>query len=136
MANIHNSLPYLIIKSARPKQWSKNLALYAALLFSGFFFYVPVDGRPYALTVTIAFVLFCALTSSVYFINDIIDREADRHHPFKKNRPIASGKLTVPVAAATTTFLLLFSLLGAMWLMPFFFWICLAYLLLQIAYVF
>lgn len=135
MANIHNSLPYLVIKSARPKQWAKNLALYAALLFSGFFFYVPVDGMPYAVTVTIAFILFCALTSSVYFINDIIDREADRHHPFKKNRPIASGKLPVPIAATFATILLLFSLIGALWLMPFFFWICLAYLVLQIAYV-
>lgn len=56
--------------------------------------------------------------------------------PSKKNRPIASGKLPVPVAATFATILLLFSLIGALWLMPFFFWICLAYLLLQIAYVF
>ncbi len=136
MANIHNSLPYLIIKSARPKQWAKNLALYAALLFSGFFFYVPVDGLPYAVTVAIAFILFSALTSSVYFINDIVDREADRHHPFKKNRPIASGQLPIPIAVLTATLLLTFSLVGAVWLMPFFFWICLAYLMLQILYVF
>lgn len=136
MANLRDSLPYLIFKSARPKQWAKNLALYAALIFSGFFFYVPVDGLPYAVTVTIAFILFCALTSSVYFINDIIDRDADRQHPFKKQRPIASGKLSIPVAAVTATGLLLFSLIGALWLLPYFFWICLAYFLLQIAYVY
>ena len=86
---------FLIIKAARPRQWIKNLALYAALVFSGFFFY---DFPRYFFTVTKAFVLFSVLSSSIYIINDIIDLKSDRQHPFKKNRPIASGKLPVPIA--------------------------------------
>ena len=52
---------YLVLKSARPRQWIKNMALYAALVFSGFFFYVPVDGLPYFVTVTLAVIIFSLL---------------------------------------------------------------------------
>lgn len=86
---------YLLLKTARPRQWIKNLALYAALVFSGFFFY---EFPSYFLTVTKAFILFNILTSSVYFINDILDAPNDRLHPFKKKRPIASGELPIPTA--------------------------------------
>lgn len=103
-----NSLLYLVLKSARPRQWIKNLSLYAALIFSGFFFYDPVDAPPYFFTVTLAFVTFCFLSSGVYIFNDIIDREADNKHPFKKKRPIASGKL--PVSIAIFSALLSFSI--------------------------
>lgn len=93
-----NNYFYLILKSCRPKQWLKNFAVYAALVFSGFMFYQPAGQWPYFLTVSFAFIIFCFLTSSIYIINDIIDFDSDRQHPFKKNRPIASGKLPVPIA--------------------------------------
>lgn len=132
--NLKDNTLYLILKSARPQQWIKNIALYAALVFSGFFFYVPADGPSYFMTVTFAFVVFSILTSSVYIINDIIDYEADRQHPFKKKRPIASGKLPIPVAvfSAITGLTAVFFL--SLWL-PFFFRIMVgAYFLLQILY--
>lgn len=124
----------LIIRSARPRQWIKNLALYAALVFSGFFFYAPADSWPYFVTVTYAFVVFCLLTSAVYIINDIIDYEADRHHPFKRKRPIASGALPVPVAAFSAVGLLAAVFFLSLSLPIFFQGLALGYLLLQILY--
>jgi 4-hydroxybenzoate polyprenyltransferase len=125
---------FLILKTARPRQWIKNLALYAALIFSGLFFFDPVDGIPYALKVTYAFVVFSLLTSSIYIINDIIDREADRKHPFKKKRPIASGELSLKSAtAAAAVGLSLTAVLS--FLLPIFFQVLLAaYVALQILY--
>ncbi|HKY74346.1 MAG TPA: decaprenyl-phosphate phosphoribosyltransferase [Patescibacteria group bacterium] len=87
---------FLILKTARPRQWIKNFSLFAALVFSGFLFF---DFPSYLLQVTKAFVLFSVLSSCVYILNDIIDLPLDRLHPFKKLRPIASGKLPVPIAA-------------------------------------
>lgn len=124
---------YLIFKTARPRQWIKNFALYAALVFSGFFFY---NFPNYFLTVTEAFLLFCVLTSSVYIVNDIIDMPQDQKHPFKKNRPIASGKLPVPIAlfAAIAGFavVLFFSITFS----PYFFVLSLVYTILQLLYSF
>ena len=135
MDQIQNSTLYLILKSMRPKQWIKNLALYAALVFSGFFFYDPRDAAPYFVTVTFAFIIFCFLASGIYIINDILDVESDRQHPFKKKRPIASGKLSVPIAlfAAMTLFAIVF--LASFWLSLFFKFMVLSYLVLQIIYV-
>lgn len=95
---MNTNIFYLLLKSARPRQWIKNLALYAALVFSGLFFFSPASGTPYFITVSYAFVIFCLLTSSIYIINDVIDFEADRKHPFKSKRPIASGKLPIAIA--------------------------------------
>ncbi len=94
-------IPYLLLKSARPRQWIKNVALFAPLFFSGFLFYDPADGLPYIATVTFAAIIFTVLTSSIYIINDILDREADAKHPFKKKRPLASGELPAPIALFT-----------------------------------
>lgn len=124
----------LIIRSARPRQWVKNFALYAALVFSGFFFYVPLDSWPYFVTVTYAFVVFCFLTSAVYIINDIIDYDADRHHPVKRKRPIASGELPIPIATFTAIILLAVVFLMSLWLPVFFQVLVIAYFLLQMLY--
>jgi decaprenyl-phosphate phosphoribosyltransferase len=131
---MRNSLPILLLKTARPRQWIKNLALFAALVFSGFFFYSPVDGLPYVVTVGFAFVIFCLLTSSVYIINDIIDVEADQKHPFKSKRPIASGALPVPIALFAAISLLGIVFLLSLGLSGFFRLMIAGYLILQIIY--
>lgn len=128
------STVYLLFKSARPRQWIKNLALYAPLFFSGFLFFEPANGPAYFWIVTYAAAIFCLLTSSIYLINDIIDRKEDAKHPFKKNRPIASGELPVSVAwAAACAGLISVGLLT--WSLPLFFrLLVLAYLVLQLLY--
>lgn len=127
-------LAYLLLKTARPRQWIKNFALYAALIFSGFFFYVPGSGVPYFWTVTFAFGIFCLLTSAVYIFNDVVDAAADAEHPFKRKRPIASGELPVPVALFTAVTLLAIAFLLSFSLGSFFRMIILLYLGLQILY--
>lgn len=79
--------------SLRPSQWTKNLILFAALLFGE-----RLTHLPSVLYSVGAFAVFCVLSGVVYLINDVADREADRRHPVKRHRPIASGE--VPVAAA------------------------------------
>jgi len=73
----------------RPKQWIKNLLVFAALAFS-----VNLFSTEKALLCALAFVSLCLVASSVYVINDIFDRERDCLHPEKKNRPVASGKIS------------------------------------------
>lgn len=125
---------YSILKTARPRQWLKNIALYASLFFSGFLFFKPVDGLSYFATVTYAFFIFCILTSSIYIINDIVDAKEDRKHPFKNKRPIAAGELPIPIAifAAVTGIAIVFFL--SLGLPVFFRVLVLAYLALQILY--
>jgi 4-hydroxybenzoate polyprenyltransferase len=83
------------LQALRPKQWLKNGFVFAPLLFvKGF-----LDPHMLALAL-IAFALFSAMASSVYILNDIFDVERDRAHPSKKDRPIASGRLPIPLAAA------------------------------------
>lgn len=132
--NIKDNVLYLILKSARPRQWIKNIAVYATLVFSGFFFYDPADDIPYFFKVTIAVIIFSILTSSIYIINDIIDYSADRLHPFKRKRPIASGKLPIPIAMFSAVVGLFIVFLSSLWL-PFFFRVMIgAYLGLQLLY--
>jgi 4-hydroxybenzoate polyprenyltransferase len=88
----------LILRAARPLQWLKNLVIFAPLFFSGLLFDVQNKGVPYFLTALYGFILFCILTSSTYFMNDILDMKADQAHPFKKGRPIASGALSKKLA--------------------------------------
>lgn len=129
-----NTTLYYILKTARPRQWIKNVTLYASLIFSGFFFYVPQDAPPYFVTVTYAFFVFCILTSSIYFINDIVDYEADKQHPFKKKRPIAAGKISRTFATYIAVLGLITVAIFSYQLSPFFQLLALAYLILQIFY--
>jgi 4-hydroxybenzoate polyprenyltransferase len=78
----------------RPKQWTKNLLLFAALLFAERLF----DPAAFA-AACLGFVAFCLASSSVYVVNDLVDAERDRQHPTKRNRPIASGQVSKPLAA-------------------------------------
>lgn len=120
-----------ITKTARPRQWVKNLSIFAALIFTGQFF------NPQLFDLTIyGFVILSILVSSVYFINDIADRNQDRLHPFKKNRPIAKGDLPVHIAVFLAALGIAVSLYTAHLFAPFFFYALLAYLILQLAYTF
>lgn len=119
----------LILKAMRPKQWTKNVFIFAALVFDRKL--LNVDAFLATLT---AFLLFCLLASSVYIINDILDRESDRNHPVKKNRPIASGKIPIPLALAVAIILLLINLTGAYFLSIGFFLISAGYFLLNMLY--
>ncbi|MBP7875621.1 decaprenyl-phosphate phosphoribosyltransferase [Candidatus Woesebacteria bacterium] len=125
---------YFILKSARPRQWIKNFALFAALFFSGFLFFDPVDGPPYFFHVALAFIVFCFTTSAVYIVNDIVDMEADRNHPFKRKRPIASGNLSVPMAITAAVLLLATGLLFSLTLGWFFRILLITYVLMQFGY--
>ena len=118
-----------IIKSLRVTQWIKNIVVFAPIIFSGF---LLVPG--YFMKVGWAFILFCLLSSAVYLFNDLIDIKSDRLHPFKKNRPIASGQ--VPLELAVFLFLLLAGI--ALWLglmtSSFFFAAMGTYFLMNIGY--
>ncbi len=115
----------------RPKQWIKNLFLFAGILFSHHLFDAGMLAR-----VGAAFIVFCGLSGAVYLVNDLVDAERDRSHPEKSKRPIASGAL--PVKAALAVLLILaFACLTAAALLGMPFLLCAtAYLLLQLAYSF
>lgn len=118
-----------LLKTARPRQWLKNLSLFAALIFSGKFFHLPSF-----FLVFWAVLVFSVLTSAVYFLNDIIDLSRDRMHPFKRLRPIASGKLPVPLALFFFSLGIFISFYLASNISFFFFLACLIYFILQIIY--
>lgn len=82
-----------LLFSLRPEQWTKNLFVFAGLIFGGRL----LELREVLLAIA-AFAIFCALSGAVYLINDVADREADRRHPLKAMRPIASGELSVRTA--------------------------------------
>jgi decaprenyl-phosphate phosphoribosyltransferase len=84
-----------LVRAARPRQWVKNLLVVAAPLAAG-----EVGDADVIAATLLAFVSFCLAASAVYLVNDTADREADRLHPTKRLRPIASGALPVPVALA------------------------------------
>ncbi len=102
-----NQLRY-ILKTMRPKQWAKNLFVFAALVFDGQLLRL----NPFLIT-AYAFALFCLVSSLVYIINDLADIESDRQHPIKKNRPLASGKLTRKTAIITAAILFILIFPGA-----------------------
>jgi 4-hydroxybenzoate polyprenyltransferase len=91
-----------IIQSMRPRQWTKNLALFVGLIFAQQLF-TPTSFERAA----VAFVVFCLASSSVYIFNDLLDLERDRQHPTKSRRPLASGNLPVSWAIVTIAILLL-----------------------------
>ncbi len=98
-----------IWRSLRPKQWTKNL-----LVFAGYLFTIE-RGHPLStlLIVTAGFVLFCAVSSSGYILNDVSDIDRDQKHPRKRNRPIAAGQVSIPAAVLFSVVLLLASLAGS-----------------------
>jgi len=118
-----------LVLSLRPSQWTKNLFVFAALLFGQRL----LDPTAVLQAIT-AFVIFCALSGAVYLLNDVADREADRRHPVKMYRPIASGELPVRVALAAAAVLAALALAAAFWLQPSFGALAASYLLLLSLY--
>lgn len=104
-----------LVRTARPRQWVKNLLVFLPLLFAIDLVWSPADLStllPYVPALAILFVAFCALSSAVYILNDCADRNADRQHPVKRFRPIASGEVPFPVAAAVCAALAIAGLAG------------------------
>lgn len=113
----------------RPSQWTKNVFVLAALVFDRQITILDSLFRTLA-----GFILFCLLSSAIYIFNDLLDAPSDRNHPKKRNRPIASGQLSERAAIITLLLLLAVILPLASQLSWGFFAICVAYLLINIAY--
>lgn len=94
-----------ILAEIRPKQWVKNVLVVAGPLAAARIF-----ERQVATSVLIAFLCFCLVASAIYLLNDVIDVEADRAHPVKRNRPIAAGIVGVPIALSLAVLFLILSL--------------------------
>jgi 4-hydroxybenzoate polyprenyltransferase len=123
------TLPLALLKAMRPQQWTKNVLLFPALLFSQNLFHWRET-----VLVCAACAVFCLLSSGVYLLNDLLDIESDRAHPLKRHRPLASGALPVSVGIAACAFLSAGALAAAFWLSTPFAWTAVAYFLLQVAY--
>lgn len=120
-----------LLEAARPQQWIKNLLLLAPLLFAK----KLKDGTKVEEALA-AFGIFCALSTGIYLLNDLADRERDRKHPVKCRRPIASGRLGIPLAVAAITILLVAGLVAAYLLSAPFAAVSSAYVLMNVAYSF
>lgn len=123
---------YQLIRTARPRQWLKNFAVFAPITFAG----LLLEPKNFELAVR-AFLVFCALSSATYFMNDIVDAEKDKLHPIKKNRPIPSGKLSKKLAVVASIILVTIGLFYAYKQVGSYFTaICMLYLVMQICYSF
>jgi 4-hydroxybenzoate polyprenyltransferase len=118
-----------LIKTMRPRQWTKNVFIFAALVFDKQLFVVDSFLRTLA-----GFALFCLVSSAVYILNDLVDIEADRQHPIKKDRPIPSGKLPVSVALGAFAVLVAVSLVLGYVLEPLFAAVLAVYVLVNLLY--
>jgi 4-hydroxybenzoate polyprenyltransferase and related prenyltransferases len=97
---VKRGLAASLVAALRPKHWVKNVFVFAPLVFA------EQAGDPLLLARAVAaFLAFCALSSSVYLLNDVADRESDRLHPEKRRRPIAAGDLSVGAGLATAAVL-------------------------------
>jgi 4-hydroxybenzoate polyprenyltransferase len=119
----------LLLTSLRPEQWTKNLFVFAGVLFGGHLLDMQAMGRAVA-----AFVVFCALSGVVYIFNDLADRAGDQRHPLKRMRPIASGRLSPTTALVAAVILGLVSLTTAVLLSPMFALLASTYVVLLVTY--
>ncbi|MBI5044990.1 MAG: decaprenyl-phosphate phosphoribosyltransferase [Candidatus Levybacteria bacterium] len=117
------------LRLLRPRQWIKNLAVFAAITFGGQLFIPSI-----LTTVIFGFIIFCCLSSSIYVINDIFDVKKDRLHPFKKFRPLANKDISVQSAVALALILASTAIVSSYFISPAFFIIALVYFILQISY--
>ena len=129
-----------LVKTARPHQWVKNLFVLAPMFFHKDVFIATSQGPALNLIVTgralAATAVFCLLAGAVYTINDLVDVEADRVHPVKRGRPIASGSVPEGVARVAAVVLVVGSLVASYVIGPFFALVALGYFLENLAYSF
>ncbi len=123
------ALPFDLIRALRPKQWLKNLLVFAAPLAAGSLMQGPVIAGT-----LIAFVTFCLAASATYLINDIRDIDVDRVHPKKRFRPIASGQIGTRTAASVAVVLMVVALAIAFWQSIGLGWTVLAYVVSTLSY--
>lgn len=118
-----------IVKLIRPLHWIKNLGIFAAIIFTGQLL------EPLLLISLIeGFIALCAVSSGAYVLNDLMDRERDKKHPIKKNRPISSGAIKPTEALIILCFLFGFGFLIANMISPLFFLLVVGYSLIQLSY--
>lgn len=120
-----------LIRLLRPKQWTKNLLLFAALLFS--FEEIRTET---ILATLLGFILFSLVAGCVYILNDFVDRDRDRQHPVKRYRPMASGQVNPSHALLFGIILLILSVGTAFMMNPLFGVLCIVYFLLNVSYSF
>lgn len=118
-----------LIKLLRPKQWIKNVAIFAAVLFNGELFNANILEK-----VIIGFFVFCMLSSAIYIINDFFDIEKDKLHPFKKLRPLANKDISLGIALSLAGILIIISFILGFNVTPAFFISLIFYLILQFSY--
>lgn len=120
---------FAIFKTARPRQWLKNLALFTTILLTGHVF------QKTAFNASVwGFISFCLLSSSNYIFNDVMDRDRDKKHPFKKFRPVASGALPGYVAIFVSILFLIIGLVISRSIGNTFFLLSILFILLQYSY--
>ena len=120
-----------LIRTMRPRQWTKNVFIYAGLVFDGQL--LVLDSF---LRVTVSYALLCLIAGTIYIINDLVDIEADKLHPTKKNRPLPSGQLSKQVAIAAAVVIPIFTIIAAASYSRAFAGILIAYFVLQVLYSF
>lgn len=109
LSSMKEHFVFTYARALRVNQWVKNFIVYTAIVFSGHLFELDLFVKT-----TYAFFIFCLLSSTSYILNDIIDYPYDKKHPVKKNRPIASGKVSIPQATFLVFLLTLVSLMLAL----------------------
>jgi len=125
------SVGLALLQNMRPRQWAKNGFVFAAILFDQKLF-----DSDSLIRVLITFALMCLTASAIYLVNDIVDVEKDRLHPKKKDRPIASGRLPISLAAAAAGLYLIVAVCGAVLMDVALAGVILAYIALHIGYSF
>lgn len=122
-------IAYNTLRLLRPRQWIKNIAIFAAITFSGNLFDWAIFQK-----VFYGFIVFCTLSSASYIINDIFDIQKDKLHPFKRFRPLANKDLPVNYALGVALVLMVISFALGFWVNPAFFILSITYLTIQFFY--
>ena len=117
------------IRCVRIRQWSKNIIIFAALIFSN-----NANQFQYIMKSFIAFIIFSLGAGAFYIFNDIIDIDSDREHPIKKHRPIASGNISIKTGWILFFMLGAISIFMSFWFNIYFGFVVLSYFLLQTLY--
>ncbi|MGB4324453.1 MAG: UbiA family prenyltransferase, partial [Candidatus Nanopelagicales bacterium] len=123
------SLPVAAVVALRPRQWAKNVLVFAAPLAAGKIFQPDIFWPSVG-----AFIAFCLISSATYLVNDARDVESDKTHPKKSRRPIAAGELPIPMAIAIAIVLAALSLIGSYLIQPALAGIVLAYAIFTLSY--